>query len=642
MIAFIRRMALHTKLLALASILFFILLNFQVDFFSELYQPIRPNYLAIHALLEMVSIFVSITIALHGWVSFKKRMSANWLLFSSVFLVVALFDLMHTFSFEGMPYFIIDSNSQASIWFWIAARLTESIIFLIVILVPLKAKVEFSHRKWFYLLALLYFLLVAFVILRYHADLPLVIVDGRPTQLKITLEFAMMIIHVAVLDKVMYSGTTRAYQEIGLASFYLILSSWLLVSYEEVDEYRTMAGHFFKVLGYYYLLKHIYHRKMVKPYNDLHNLSARHELLLNSVAEGIYGINKQGKVTFINESALRMLGYEQEEMLDQDLHDLFHRTAEGCQFSKEDCLASETLLDGKSRKSKTQFFKRKDGHLFPVSMRTEPLLENGQQNGAVITFSDLSREREFDELQREKRQIDLELDLAVRLQESLNPQQRKWKDQGDIGAVSVPYRILNGDFYTIVPRDHLIMMAIADISGKGIPAAIQKSMMVYALEDFNSRYEEPHDVLKSMNTFIHDYTSDYSFVTVTIANYNKLNRLFSYSTGGHEPIVWYRAGCNEFVELHTKDPALGIFADSLYTTSSVVLEPGDLILLYTDGITECKNEDAPDGIDQLQEALKRVDRTQSAEALARQLLDEVNLLRPHAVHDDQTIMILKA
>lgn len=105
-------------------------------------------------------------------------------------------------------------------------------------------------------------------------------------------------------------------------------------------------------------------------------------------------------------------------------------------------------------------------------------------------------------------------------------QQRKWKLLEDVGAVSVPYRTLNGDFYSIVPQGDLLMMAIADISGKGVPAAIQKSMMVYAAEDFNSRYEEPHDVLTSMNSFVHDYTSDYSFVTLTMANYNKATRLF--------------------------------------------------------------------------------------------------------------------
>ncbi|MFC7687096.1 MASE3 domain-containing protein [Ureibacillus sp. GCM10028918] len=642
MIAFIQRMAPHTRLLALVSILFFVLLNFRLDFFSELYQPIRRNHLALHAILEMVSIFVSITIALHGWVSFKETMSAKWLLFSSVFLVVALFDIMHTFSFPGMPHFIIDSNPQASIWFWVGARLTESIIFLIVILFPFKTRVKYYRRKYFYLLALLYFLFVSFVIYRFHADLPLVIVDGHPTQLKITFEIVTMIIHGAVLYKVMTSGPAMTYREIALASFYLILSSWLLTAYEDVSEYRSMAGHFFKVLGYYYLLKHMFHWKIEKPYADLHDLSTRHELLLNSVAEGIYGINKEGKVTFMNESALRMLGYEQAEILGHDFHDLIHRTAEGCQFAKEDCLTTQTSHDGKSRNSKNQFFKRKDGHIFPVSMKTEPMLKNGEQNGTVITFSDLSRELQFDELQREKRQFELELNLAMKLQESLNPQQRKWKDQENIGAVSVPFRILNGDFYTIVPRGNLLMMAIADISGKGIPAAIQKSMMVYALEDFNSRYEEPHDVLTSMNTFIHDYTSDYSFVTLTMVNYNKATRLFSYSTGGHEPILWYRVERHEFIELHTKNPALGIFADSHYTTQSVVLEPGDLIILYTDGLTECKTVYAPDENDLLREALMSIDHSQPGEILARQLLDEVNQLRPYEVHDDQTIMILKA
>lgn len=234
------------------------------------------------------------------------------------------------------------------------------------------------------------------------------------------------------------------------------------------------------------------------------------------------------------------------------------------------------------------------------------------------------------------------MNLAMKLQESLYSQQRKWKTQKNISALSVPFRVLNGDFYSIIPRGDLLMLAIADISGKGIPAAIQKSMMVYALEDFNTRYEKPHDVLTSMNTFVHDYTSDYSFVTLAMVNYNQATRVFSYSTGGHEPILWYKVESNEFVELHTNNPALGIFADSVYMSHSVVLNQGDLIILYTDGVTECKDENTPDGTTILREAVMRSDYSQAAESLAQQVFDEMNQLRPWKVYDDQTIIILKA
>lgn len=642
MIAFIRRMALPSRLLALFSIVVFVLLNFQYGFFSALYEPIRANHEAIHGILETGSIFVAFSIALHGWVSFKETMSANWLVFSAMFVSVALLDLMHTYSFLGMPFFIIESNLLATTWFWVAARLTESIIFLIVILVNFQARVKLSVRKYVYLLALLYSLMVSLVIFHFYAEMPVLIIDGKPTSLKIGFEFITIIIHALVLFKAIYSWSNLTYMNICLASFYLILSSILFTSYQEVNEYRNMAGHIFKVLGYYYLLKHIYLAKIKRPYSELRDLSARHELLLNSIADGVYGINNKGKVTFINESALRMLGYEQEEIRKFDFHNLIHCTSDGDHFSEQDCLAWQTALDGKSRTSRNQFFKRKDGSVIPVLMKTEPMLRNGNQAGTVITFSDLSQELEFGELQREKKEIDLEMNWAMKLQESLNSQQRKWKAQKNISAVSVPFRVLNGDFYSVIPRGDLLMMAIADISGKGIPAAIQKSMMVYALEDFNSRYEKPHDVLTSMNTFVHDYTSDYSFVTLSMANYNQATRSFSYSTGGHEPILWYKAESNEFVELHTNNPALGIFADSVYMSHSVVLNHGDLIILYTDGVTECKNENTPDGTTLLQEAVLRSDHSQTAESLVQQVFDEMNQLRAWNVHDDQTIIILKA
>lgn len=640
--AFFQRLSLPTRFLVVISVFFFIALNLQVEFFTTLYAPLRNNHAAFHNILEMASIFVALAIALHGWISFKETMSANWLLFSAMFVAVAVLDLLHTVSFKGMPYFIIDSNSMTATWFWVAARLTESIIFLVVVLFPLKSRVMRSARNYVYLLALLYALSMTFIIFKFHADLPLLIGENGPTPLKNGFEFVTMIIHAAVLIKVVSSEFDMTYRDLSISSFYLILSSWLFTSYEAITEYRNLAGHLFKVIGYYYLLKHIYHRKIEKPYTHLHNLSARHELLLNSVAEGIYGIDREGKVTFINDSALKMLGYRQEEIIGMNFHDFIHCSSDGRCMAKTTCIAWQTASDGESRISKGEFFKHMEGHVFPVSMKTEPMLENGKQTGTVITFYDLSRDLAFDVLQREKKEIDLELQLAVKLQDSLSVQQRKWKKLEDVGAVSVPYRALNGDFYSIVRQGDLLMMAIADISGKGIPAAIQKSMMIYALEDFNSRYEEPNDVLTSMNSFIYDYTNDYSFVTLAMTKYNKATRLFSYSTGGHEPIIWYRAGIDEFVELHTKNPALGIVADSIYTTHSVELEPNDLIILYTDGVTECKEDDASDGIDLLLKAVMKADHSLQGEVLAKQVLERVNELRPSGIHDDQTILILKA
>jgi phosphoserine phosphatase RsbU/P len=640
--AFIRQMDLPAKLLALFSVILFILLNVCVDFFAELYEPIRSNHVANHLIMELISIFVSLSIALHGWVSFKSTLSLNWLMFSSAFVAVALLDLVHALTFRGMPHFIFDSSSSTTAWFWVAARLTESIMFMLVILFPLKGRASLNFRKHAYQLACLYTLVISIFIFAFYPYLPVLISEQGPTPLKNGAEYFFIVIHAAVLIKTVSGGRSGDFIDIPLASFYLILSSWLLTSYEVLDEYRNIAGHVFKVFGYYYLMKLMYKAKIEKPYLDLIDLSAKHKLLLNSVAEGIYGMDKDGKATFINESALRMLGYTKREVLGSDIHRLIHHHQDGTLLRQDQCIAWQTSQDGQPRVSGDEYFFRKDGTSFPVLMKAKPMIEQDVQSGTVVTFTDISLEKELDMLQKEKKDLDLELDLAVKLQESLNPQQKKWKNREDIGAVSVAFRTLNGDFYSIIPRDDLVMMAIADISGKGVPAAIQKSMMVYALEDFNSRHEQPHDVLGSLNTFVHEYTSDYAFVTMTMANYHKTSRVFSFSTGGHEPALWYQASTGEFIELHTRNPALGLLLESVYTTQSVTLEPGDLIMLYTDGVTECKDKEAADGNMLLREALLRADHSLPSENIAQQVLDEINVLRPCEVHDDQSIVILKA
>ncbi|MFC4182407.1 MASE3 domain-containing protein, partial [Saccharococcus thermophilus] len=107
-------------------------------FRDELYFVAQAKqYLSIHTILEFLSITVSLSIAIQGWMIFPQHLSRYRLWYSGVFLIVGIIDLLHTLSYKGMPGLIItESSAQKATWFWIAARLTQACMLFLIIFFP--------------------------------------------------------------------------------------------------------------------------------------------------------------------------------------------------------------------------------------------------------------------------------------------------------------------------------------------------------------------------------------------------------------------------------------------------------------------------------------------------------------------------
>ncbi|HEX8684706.1 MAG TPA: PAS domain S-box protein, partial [Ardenticatenaceae bacterium] len=123
----------------------------------------------------------------------------------------------------------------------------------------------------------------------------------------------------------------------------------------------------------------------------IEQLRRQNELILNSAGEGIYGIDRDGRTTFVNPAAARMLGWDQEELIGRLLHDLVHHTRpDGSPYPREECPILDTIKDGISRSVDTERFWRKDGTSLPVEYISTPIWEAGEVVGAVITFQDIT------------------------------------------------------------------------------------------------------------------------------------------------------------------------------------------------------------------------------------------------------------
>ncbi|NMO95990.1 PAS domain-containing protein [Paenibacillus lemnae] len=129
---------------------------------------------------------------------------------------------------------------------------------------------------------------------------------------------------------------------------------------------------------------------------QMEELSDRHSLILNSVMEGIYGLDRDGKAIFVNPAAVKMLGYTTEEFIGANMHDVMHHTtADGLHHDLKDCPIFNTLQDGHPRIVKEDVFWRKDGSSFLVEYRTNPIFDKDEIQGVVVVFHDITTEREI-------------------------------------------------------------------------------------------------------------------------------------------------------------------------------------------------------------------------------------------------------
>jgi diguanylate cyclase (GGDEF)-like protein/PAS domain S-box-containing protein len=124
----------------------------------------------------------------------------------------------------------------------------------------------------------------------------------------------------------------------------------------------------------------------------------RLRLLLGAVNNGIWGLNREGKTTFVNLAAANMLGYTPEELIGEPMHDTVHYSrADGTDYPSEQCPMHATLTDGKARVGADEVLWRKDGNNIPVDYSSYPIFRQGELDGAVVVFEDISERKQKEE-----------------------------------------------------------------------------------------------------------------------------------------------------------------------------------------------------------------------------------------------------
>jgi sigma-B regulation protein RsbU (phosphoserine phosphatase) len=268
----------------------------------------------------------------------------------------------------------------------------------------------------------------------------------------------------------------------------------------------------------------------------------------------------------------------------------------------------------------------------------------------VITNLETERrtQQERDSLLREMERKDTELKIAAEIQRSFLPETIEQVPGFDIAARSIMAKEVGGDFFDVVPFEVIPLnkrstgVVIADVSGKGVPAALFMALSRIVIRVNALWHEKPADAIRDANnTIAHDSQSG-MFVTAFYGKIDWQTRTLTYVNAGHNPPLLLRARNREFSQLSPTGIAIGAMENSEYTASELSLESDDVIVLYTDGVTEAVNpHDEMFGEERLRNVVKACTNS-SAHDLIERILEEVkSFCGDWPQSDDITLMVIK-
>jgi sigma-B regulation protein RsbU (phosphoserine phosphatase) len=242
----------------------------------------------------------------------------------------------------------------------------------------------------------------------------------------------------------------------------------------------------------------------------------------------------------------------------------------------------------------------------------------------------------------ERRRLEKELAIAREIQASFLPQSSPQIPGFDIAGATQSHDQVGGDYYDFIPiAETRLGLAIADVSGKGIPAALlmagfRMSLLAEIRNDFAIRA-----VMRKVNSLLYESMDRDKFVTAFYGVLDHRNRVLTFSNGGHNPpILLRRGGGVEY--LLDGGVALGVLKEAEYDDRPVVLFPGDVLVLYTDGISEAESTTSEQfGTQRLEQTVERLSAGTAQEIVDGLIAAVKEWAGERGPNDDLTLIVLK-
>ncbi len=249
--------------------------------------------------------------------------------------------------------------------------------------------------------------------------------------------------------------------------------------------------------------------------------------------------------------------------------------------------------------------------------------------------------RENQMLRNQQQEMKSEMEIAANVQQTLLGTTIPEVSGMDIGAISVPAKQMNGDYFNFVLDDSgSVSVAVADVIGKGIPAALCMSMIKYAMDSLPESRNHPSYVLENLNRVVEQNVDITMFITMFYGIYDTNTSQLTYSSAGHEPGFFYSSKKDEFVDIAPSGMVLGVDKTIKYKEFSHKFEQNDMIVLLSDGVTELRTDGGFIERDAIVKIIRR-NLHLPAQKIVEVVFNEFERLQDFELGDDFTLIILR-
>ena len=330
------------------------------------------------------------------------------------------------------------------------------------------------------------------------------------------------------------------------------------------------------------------------------------QTVVKQVGTGLISFTDNGDITLFNESAKKIL----------NTHEL--KNVHSLTNISEDLVASlNTIRTGE--KELLKFFA--NGKQINLSIFASEFKLRGEMH-KLVSLQDISSELERERLHKE-------LEIARDVQFKMLPKENPNIPGYLISSMCIPALEVGGDYFDFIKLgENKIGIVIADVAGKGLPAAIYMTLTKGAFQSYAALSDSPKEVLTKLNTLIYDTIERGSFITMFYAVLNFNNDKLAFARAGHEPVIYFNNKEEKLSLLKPGGIGLGLEEGKIFSKSieeqEIDISQGDSFLFLTDGLTDAKNEMNVDfGMDNLLDVIKKYDR-KSANKQPGGLLDKIS------------------
>src|SRR6266571_3186534 len=274
--------------------------------------------------------------------------------------------------------------------------------------------------------------------------------------------------------------------------------------------------------------------------------------------------------------------------------------------------------------------------------------------GDFVVFKSLAEQSAFAlynaiiySMANEKKRLDHDLEIARDIQRILLPSEAPAIDGFQISGINVPARLVSGDYFDYIRvDDERLGVAIADVSGKGVPASLIMAICRSVLRAEAARNPSPADVLRKVNRQLYPDIKEDMFISMAYLILDHERNGITLARGGHDAPLLYKQQSRSVTPVKSPGMVLGIDSgnvfDRITNDFAVPLERDDCLVLYTDGVTEALNTEGDEfGLERTIESV-RASATDGAQAIVERVIDDVhNFIGSTPQNDDITLIAIR-